>query len=193
VLLGSSHGGAIALLAANIAGEVGINIRSLILVAPVNPWSRNGGRLAALAGSGLGAAAIRALSPCLRPLHGYFLRRMYGDRARLTRDSVEGYSRAFKQRGSMAHLLGRVKDWPAMLAATEQALPACSKLPIFIIWGERDRAVDPQSAQPLLERLACAELAIMKGAGHLPFEEQPEEFNALVSGFLARQAERVYS
>ena len=38
-LLGTSHGGAVAMMAAALAPE---RIRSLILVAPVNPWSRHG-------------------------------------------------------------------------------------------------------------------------------------------------------
>src|ERR1700733_4456924 len=42
-LLGTSHGGAVAMMTAALAPE---RVRSLILVAPVNPWSAHGRRLA---------------------------------------------------------------------------------------------------------------------------------------------------
>ena len=40
-LLGTSHGGAVVMMAASLAPE---RVRSLILVAPVNPWSAHGRR-----------------------------------------------------------------------------------------------------------------------------------------------------
>jgi pimeloyl-ACP methyl ester carboxylesterase len=47
--------------------------------------------------------------------------------------------------------------------------------------------VNPASATELLRRLPKAELAIIRGTGHLPFEEESEQFNQLVLNFLARQ------
>ena len=43
-LLGTSHGGAVAMMTAALAPE---RIRQLVLVAPVNPWSHRGRRMAA--------------------------------------------------------------------------------------------------------------------------------------------------
>lgn len=192
-LLGSSHGGAVVLMAACLGARRGLTLGPMILVAPVNPWSRNGRRRVQFAASAAGSAVLRCVAPCLGPLHGYFLQRMYGDPARLTKDAITGYSRGIRQPGTMAHLLGRLKHWNEDLQLLERALPACANVPTLLIWGERDGAVDPASASELLRRLPKAELAMMRGTGHLPFEEQPEEFNQLVLNFLARQRAGDYS
>src|SRR5215471_11780804 len=39
MLLGSSHGGGIALVAASLARQRNISIPAMVLIAPVNPWS----------------------------------------------------------------------------------------------------------------------------------------------------------
>jgi pimeloyl-ACP methyl ester carboxylesterase len=136
---------------------------------------------------------LRALVPALVPSPGYFLRRMYGDPARLTSEAIAGYSAAIREPGTMAHLLGRIRSWQNDLELLEKTLPSCAATPTLMIWGEQDRAVDPSSAQQLLARLPKAELAVIRGAGHLPFEEVPEEFNRLVLDFLARQGTGIYS
>jgi len=189
-LLGSSHGGAVVLFAASLAKTRSVPLGPLILVAPVNPWSRFGGRRAAVIGSRLGSVAFRCISPTLAPLHGYFLRRMYGNPAALTTETIEGYSAAIRQSGSIGHLLGRVRQWNKDLDLLQSAISACAEIPTLLVWGDRDRAVDPCSAQSLLRAMPNAKLAVISDAGHLPFEETPVEFNRLVVDFL-RHTRRV--
>ena len=190
-IIGNSHGGAVAIVAASLAQSEGVQLGPLVLVAPVNRWSRWGAKRAAMLGRPMGAAAFRlAAKMFLLPLHHYFLRRMYGDPARVTAKTVEGYAAALRQKGAARNLLARVKNWEADLRLVENALPVCTTTPILLIWGERDRAVDPASARHLLRALPQARLAVMPAAGHLPFEEQPEEFNALVLKFLAEAVHR---
>src|SRR5215470_5438261 len=45
---GTSHGGAVAMMAAAIANQKEKRLQSLVLVAPVNPWSDHGQRLSRL-------------------------------------------------------------------------------------------------------------------------------------------------
>lgn len=193
ILLGSSHGGAVVLLAASLAVQQSVKIGGIILAAPANPWSSNGRRRIRIAASTAGRMLLRCAAPFLPPLHGYFLRRMYGDPARLTSDGIAGYSGAIRVPGTMAHLLGRMAHWDEDLKLMERALSSCANVPTLLIWGDRDRAVDPASAGELLRRLPKAELAVIRGAGHLPFEEDPEKFNELVLNFLAQQHDGVYS
>src|SRR5258708_38074873 len=55
-LLGTSHGGAVAMMAAALCAERhDLRLKRLLLVAPVNPWSRHGRWLAPFVGRGLGA------------------------------------------------------------------------------------------------------------------------------------------
>lgn len=187
-LLGSSHGGAVAMAAAAGAHDFGIQISSLILVSPVNPWSSTGrGRfLTTVLGSSLGARLFRPLAPCVAPLHGYFLRRMYGDAKRIAPGTLEGYSDPLAVPGSIEYLLACVHGWKRNLAELRSILPEISGLPALLIWGGRDLAVLPSSAHQLMQQFRRAELFLIEGAGHLPYEEFPQEFNRCVRDFLGK-------
>src|SRR5262249_47362971 len=55
-LLGTSHGGAVAIMAAAIcAANNDARLKRLVLVAPVNPWSPHGRRLAPFVGAAFGS------------------------------------------------------------------------------------------------------------------------------------------
>jgi len=82
--------------------------------------------------------------------------------------------------------LGRIKNWKSDLARIGEALPRVSHIPTLLLWGERDGAVYISSAQQLMSRLQHAELHVFPGAGHLPGEEVPEQFNRVVTEFLMR-------
>jgi pimeloyl-ACP methyl ester carboxylesterase len=52
------------------------------------------------------------------------------------------------------------------------------------MWGTRDAAVDPASAEILCRKFHNCKLVRFEGAGHLPYEEVPEQFNRALSEFL---------
>jgi pimeloyl-ACP methyl ester carboxylesterase len=187
VLMGSSHGGGMALVAAALARQRGISIPAMVLIAPVNPWSSQGTFLTRLGGSVTGARIVRSVASSVTLLHGTIVKRLYADPQRVTRETVEGYSRAISVPGSIDALLGRIKDWKNDMARIEQALPLVSDIPTLLVWGEKDGAVYLSSADELMKRLHHAELRVIPDAGHLPFEELPEEFNAVVIDFLQRR------
>jgi pimeloyl-ACP methyl ester carboxylesterase len=82
------------------------------------------------------------------------------------------------------YLLGVARCWENDLANLEAALSRIAHLPTLLIWGSKDRAVFPESAAHLRRRFAHAELLMMEGVGHLPYEEAPEEFNQALVRFL---------
>jgi len=188
VLVGSSHGGAIAVMAAAHAPEEGLSIPKLVLVSPVNPWSRQGAGRAAFLGSAIGGALLRCAGPVLRFTHSYFLRRMYGDPCRIADGTLEGYDCALRPGGTLEHMLSRVRRWSSDLDEVERLLPAIADIPTLLIWGSKDRAVPLSSARLLISKLNNAELAVIEGAGHLPYEEVPQPFNELVLRFLLSEA-----
>ena len=190
VLLGSSHGGGVALVAAALAAERNVRVAALVLVSPVNPWSSQGVRLASLAGSAVGSRIVRSLGWCIAPLHGTILKRMYGDPQKVTREAIEGYSQPIRIPGTLNAMLGRMKNWKADLRKIESALSQIPDVPVLLLWGERDSAVYLSSAQQLLRRLRLAELRVIPTAGHLPYEEVPDEFNRLVAEFLMKVPDR---
>jgi 3-oxoadipate enol-lactonase len=60
------------------------------------------------------------------------------------------------------------------------------RVPTLIIAGEEDHVYPPELARAMAKRIPGAELATMKGAGHLANLEQPDDFNRLLLEFLAR-------
>jgi pimeloyl-ACP methyl ester carboxylesterase len=57
-------------------------------------------------------------------------------------------------------------------------------MPTLIVWGSRDRIVPLEHGALMARMIPRARLAIIHGAGHMPFYQKPEEFNRLVTNFL---------
>lgn len=181
-VIGSSFGGGVAmLLAGNVAGFA--TVRALVLSSPVNPWSSFGSRRIRLLSSTLGGYFLRIVLPISHPVHGIALRRMYGDRKRVPKDALAGYRATILCPGRAQNVLTALRKWQQDVALLEKTIPKLN-IPTLLIWGTRDKAVDPRSAMILKERLPQAELHTIEGAGHLPFEEAPDEFNGLAVQFL---------
>lgn len=185
-LLGTSHGGAVAMLAAAITKQRKEDrVRRLILVAPANPWSEHGSELAPFLSGPVISGILGRCLPHLSFANGVVVRRLYGDRRRISPGTVEGYSRPLRADGSFDYFFSILRTWNRDLEDLERSLPAIADLPVLLIWGERDAAVDPGSAQILARHLRNCELVQFPGVGHLPYEEAPQEFNRAVAGFLA--------
>jgi pimeloyl-ACP methyl ester carboxylesterase len=61
---------------------------------------------------------------------------------------------------------------------------ATLNLPTLIIWGSRDRVVPLEHGSYMAQQIPNARLAIIRGAGHMPFYEKPRQCNAIVLQFL---------
>jgi 4,5:9,10-diseco-3-hydroxy-5,9,17-trioxoandrosta-1(10),2-diene-4-oate hydrolase len=57
-------------------------------------------------------------------------------------------------------------------------------VPLFIVWGEKDGILPVSHALEASQRLPNAKLHIMRGCGHWPHMESPEEFNRVAIQFL---------
>lgn len=182
-LLGTSHGGAVAMMAAARARS---RVRRLILAAPVNPWSAHGNRLAPFLGSRGVSFLLRRLAPKMTLVHGRILARLYGDRRRIMPGTVEGYSLPFRRPGGFEYGLKILSTWHQDLAALQASLPQIANVPTLLIWGSRDAAVDPASAEKLGCQFLNCQIVRLEGVGHLPYEETPELFNRAVVEFLSR-------
>jgi pimeloyl-ACP methyl ester carboxylesterase len=181
-LLGTSHGGALAMMLAALAPE---RIRRLILVDPVNSWSAHGKHLSLLLSNPLVAPIFLKLAPRVRILDEFYHRRMFGDPRRIPPDSLEGYRKPMRIPGSYEYGLAVLRSWNCDLKELELVLPRIADMPTLLIWGTSDTAVDPASAQQLQQRFRDCRLLMFEGVGHLPYEEVPEEFNRAVTAFLS--------
>ncbi len=183
-LLGTSHGGAVVMMAAALAAE---RVRSLILVAPVNPWSAHGRRLTPFLSRGWVAALVRRFAPAMPTLHDYLLRRLYGDPGRIHPGTLEGYSAPLRLPGALDYGLNIIRTWNHDLDELRSLLPRIAHIPALLLWGSKDKAVSPASSTPLSRQFEDCSVRIFDGVGHLPYEEVPDQFNAAVMEFLRRR------
>lgn len=180
-VIASSLGGAAAmLLAANYPA-----VRSLVLAAPVNPWSAFGLERVRFCGSTVGSLMVRCGLPFSARFHRIAVERMYGDRRRIPPGTIEGYSALIRRRGRARSLINIFRQWEKDLEAVGEAIPRVQAATL-LIWGMRDGAVDVRSAELLKRSLRNCRLEMIPDVGHLPFEESPEVFNRLVLDFIDR-------
>jgi pimeloyl-ACP methyl ester carboxylesterase len=180
-LLGTSHGGGVAVRMAALAPE---RVGKLILSAPVNPWSGHGTVLTRLLATGFGRAMLRLLVPAVAATSYVWLDRMYGDSRRIKPGTVEGYRGPMMASGGWDYGLGIMRCWQADLRQLERDYELLRDKKALILWGDKDRAVVTASANEIVKRMPEAKLVVFRGVGHLPYEEVPEEFDAAVVGFL---------
>jgi pimeloyl-ACP methyl ester carboxylesterase len=188
-LLGTSHGGAVAMMAAAecLEGNSPLKVRRLILVDPVNPFSAHGRRLAPFVGSRVGTMVFRHTVARMSFLYSYWHARMYGDRKRISPGTLEGYLAPFAKAGLFEHALSIVRTWTQDLRELEATLPKLAGISTLLMWGGKDTAVYASSAEPLKRYFSNSELVVFPGVGHLPYEECPEEFNRALLEFLMRE------
>jgi pimeloyl-ACP methyl ester carboxylesterase len=185
-LLGTSHGGAVAMMAAAecLRGSTGLQLRRLVLVAPVNPYSAHGRNLAPFFGTSHGATLFRMAIARMSFLYPYWHARMYSDRRRIPPGTLEGYLAPLAKPGLFEHALSIVRTWSQDLRDLETTLPKLASIPTLLMWGSNDTAVYASSAEPLAEFFRNSKSIIFPGIGHLPYEECPEEFNQALIEFL---------
>lgn len=185
-LLGTSRGGAVAMSAVAESLRAGKpRVRRLILVAPVNPYSAHGKRLAPFLGSRFGSAIFRNVLARMTYLFPYGHARMYGDRAHIPPGTLEGYTAPLAIPGLFEHALSIVRTWTPDLRELESILPEIANIPTLLTWGSKDPAVYVSSLEPLARQFSHAQTIVFPGVGHLPYEECPDSFNRAVIQFLA--------
>jgi pimeloyl-ACP methyl ester carboxylesterase len=87
------------------------------------------------------------------------------------------------QPGRVNNILNTLRNWEKDVNTLRAEIPKI-KARSLLIWGTRDGAVDVRSAEALKQVLPQCQIKIIEGAGHLPLEETPEEFNRLVLDFI---------
>jgi pimeloyl-ACP methyl ester carboxylesterase len=184
-LLGTSRGGAVAMCAAAECLARGKpQIESLILVAPVNPYSAHGKWLAPFCGSPLGSRVVRTIMEGMPSIYPYCHGRMFADYSKIPPDSLPGYKAPLSRPGLFEHGLSIVRTWSEDLRQLQTLLPSLGSIPTLLMWGTKDPAVHYSSMEPLSKYFPGAKKAVFPGVGHLPYEECPVEFNQALIEFL---------
>jgi pimeloyl-ACP methyl ester carboxylesterase len=187
-LVGTSHGGAVAMMAAAQSLDSTVvgtpKIAKLVLVAPVNPYSTHGRWLAPFLGGRVGSALFRFAAPRAAFLYGYALRRLYGDPNRIAPETLAGYMAPLAIPGLFNYGCSVVRTWTEDMRELETILPKLANVRTLLIWGRDDAAVYATSGAALARHFQNSQLRVLPGVGHLPYEECPAEFNRLLIEFL---------
>ena len=188
-LLGTSRGGAVAMAAAaESLNRCDVRVQRLILVAPVNPYSEHGRRLAHFAGSPFGGTIVRFVLESMPSLYPYWHGRMFGDPTKIPAGSLEGYKAPNAFPGLFDHALDIVSTWTQDLAELEALLPKLRSIPTLLMWGSKDPAVYASSLEPLAKHFDNVQSVVFRGVGHLPYEECADEFNRVLIEFLTAKS-----
>ncbi|GEP02022.1 alpha/beta fold hydrolase BchO [Methylobacterium oxalidis] len=94
-----------------------------------------------------------------------------GTGSRLDGDGLDLYRRLFRKPGHIAGALGMMANWN--LDALDRDLPALKPRALLVV-GSEDRAILPETAFAVRDRLADARVELIRGLGHLAHEEAPE-------------------
>ena len=188
--IGSSYGGTLIMAAAAIAPE---RVERMVLVSPSHPISEKRGRWQAiLFSSRIGAFVAKNILPFAPQfLFGFFLDRMYGDSSRILPGTIEEYTKAIKVPGTTTAAAQVMKSWRANFRELAALMPKLAETPTLLIWGDKDRIVPLRTAESLQQTLKNSLLQVIKTAGHIPYEELPEEFNRVVTDYLCSGSPRL--
>lgn len=184
-LVGTSHGGAVAMMAASQdRASPAPLIRRLVLVAPAHPFMTDARLRLAFFRSSLGRKVMHGLTVFGWGLRGMALGRMYSNPSRISSETRAGYALTLDDPRSYEYALEVVRTWQQDMRQLQTALPSIAGIPTLLLWGADDQAVSPESGLLLLKSFRHAEYVVLPHAGHLPYEEVPEEFNRRVLHFL---------
>jgi len=177
ILLGHSHGGAVAL---SLSARHRDAVNSLILLAPAHPYFVESDPLIRFYLSLPGRLFAYSMPWFPEWMQLLGLRRMAGKRSCDTPELLRPYRDNLRTPGTMAHLLRLLKSWKDDFTSLRKALRKRLTTPTLIVWGDYDRAVPVHSAQELLNRLPQSRLEVLSGIGHRPAEEAPSHVAALI-------------
>jgi len=177
VLGGNSLGGRIAWRYAALHPE---RVRALVLVdaggypsaASGRPWAFR------LAEHHMLPRILTHLDP--RPLVVDGLRKSYGDPARIQPDVIERYVELSLRPGNREAFIDRMQT----NSPDDSTRIASLRTPTLVLWGAKDRLIDPKNAERFLHDIPGAKLVTYDDLGHIPMEEDPERTVRDVEAFL---------
>ncbi len=181
VVVGNSLGGSISLRAAQ---------RREAPIAGIVPIAPAGLDMATWISIIEGAWAVQAVLRSPLPLPGFAIRELVGRTYRtlatnhpgdLEPESVAAFTSHFESKRDVVRILGtgrRLK--PELREPYNLGWITC---PVLVVWGDRDRMVNPSGARRILREVANARSVLIRGCGHCPQIERPERVAELLAEF----------
>ncbi|MEN2975498.1 MAG: alpha/beta hydrolase [Candidatus Caldarchaeales archaeon] len=105
------------------------------------------------------------------------LRSSYGNPDLITEETIEGYYQSVVKSG---YTLLEASD---ILKEFDIGILERITCPILFVLGEKDKWIPIEETMRIADRMN-AQIAVIPGAGHIPHEERPQEFNRIIVEFL---------
>jgi len=183
ILLGHSHGGAVAM---TVAADHRHSVGSLVLLSPAHPYFDEADPLIRFYLSRPGRLFAHVMPWFPEWLQMIGLRRMAGPQSWDTPERLKPYRDNLRTPGTILHLLRLLQTWHDDMAGLRRALRRPLDTPTLLLWGNCDGAVPLRSAPELRAHLLHSDFITLPGVGHRPAEEAPQ----LVANFIHTWLER---
>ena len=189
MIAGHSMGGNVVSWVAALAPERvrGLALIDAAIVPPTATSSSAAGRALSLPPLRR-ATRILIRSAFTEATFGELLGSAFAVKSAATPETIRGYAAASQLEDWDLALLGIIRD------AGANALPAPigeivnragAPIPTLILWGSEDSWVPLSAGEALRDALPSATYVVLSGLGHVPFEEDPEEFTQAMQEWLA--------
>lgn len=172
-VIATSYGGAIALQAAALEPQ---RFERLVLAAPAHPFAQQPRVIAHLYSTVLGRKIARLLPRVPQSWLRLMMRRAFAHGAACTAELARAYYRPLRIPGTMDCLLRTVATYSSDMEQLAPELARLDRVPVRLIWGQRDRVLRLGSSAALMDHLGNVSIDVLAGVGHLPYEEAPEAF-----------------
>jgi 4,5:9,10-diseco-3-hydroxy-5,9,17-trioxoandrosta-1(10),2-diene-4-oate hydrolase len=184
-IVAHSHGGAVALMLAALHPR---RVSRLILFAPANPYSSSSDLMVRVYSTRWGGFLAWMLPHFPAPFQRIALGEMYGGADRVVDSCLQEMVDGLRSPGTLRHVLCIVRCWFTDMAKLKTALGRVKRIPMLLVWVDRDCTVSLSSAIKLKRKLRTSELIVVPGGGHSVFEETPEESNRIMLEWLGRHS-----
>jgi pimeloyl-ACP methyl ester carboxylesterase len=123
------------------------------------------------------------------------IRMCFGDPSRVPEERIEQSVREMRERSEQPwagraltrSMRGLITSYLRLGAANAWRAARGLRVPTLVVWGDRDKLVDPALAPRLAAAVPDARLLVLEGIGHVAMLEAPEPTARAVLGMLEEQ------
>src|SRR3954470_6003217 len=95
-------------------------------------------------------------------------------------------------RRAFLHTARSIMDASGQRVSARDRLYLAEGMPTLIVWGDRDPMIPAAHGVATHEVIPGSRLELFPGAGHYPYEEDPERFVAVLTDFIAKNEPSTY-